>query len=100
MYARVLENPLLPRTLMANADETTMRLRQLGHLLLHKEHPLHVDQHFLVDQSRLLDRVSGLAEEPKEIEANQFAAELLMPPGVGRLVSPEDSSSACGDGGR
>jgi Zn-dependent peptidase ImmA (M78 family) len=70
-----------------NALHHTKRQRftiahELGHLLLHKDESIHVDKQFLVDRSRLLgkrDRVSSQAEDPKEIEANQFAAELLMP---------------------
>jgi len=49
---------------------------ELGHLLLHESQDLHVDEAFPI---RLRSRVSGLAVDEREIEANQFAAELLMP---------------------
>lgn len=44
---------------------------ELGHLLLHKE-DVHIDRAFR-------NAVSSQAIDPNEIEANRFAAELLMP---------------------
>lgn len=48
---------------------------ELGHLLLHKGE-VHIDRSFRVNRR---DEVSSLAVDPDEIEANCFAAELLMP---------------------
>jgi len=49
---------------------------ELGHLLMHRNEKLHVDSRFPV---ALRNEVSSLAIDDREIEANQFAAELLMP---------------------
>ena len=49
---------------------------ELGHVLLHKEESLHVDETASI---RFRDEESSLATKSDEIEANQFAAELLMP---------------------
>lgn len=49
---------------------------ELGHLLLHEDKLLHVDERFPIG---FRTGLSSLALETKEIEANQFAAELLMP---------------------
>ena len=54
---------------------------ELGHLMLHGQHVrVHVDRHFRVLQRR--DGRSSQAVDPIEIEANAFAAELLMPAGM------------------
>ncbi len=48
---------------------------EIGHMMkLHIQDELHVDRAYL-----LRDEKSSQAVDPKEIEANQFAAELLMP---------------------
>ncbi len=47
---------------------------ELGHLLLHAHEDLHVDEGIWLRNGR-----SSRAEDEPEIEANQFAAELLMP---------------------
>ena len=50
---------------------------ELGHMRLHDEsHPIHIDRGFPV---RRRDTVSSLALDAEEMEANGFAAELLMP---------------------
>ncbi|SRR5258706_1395345 len=49
---------------------------ELGHFFLHSENPLFVDKVFAV---KLRDHVSSEAINKDEIEANAFAAELLMP---------------------
>jgi Zn-dependent peptidase ImmA (M78 family) len=49
---------------------------ELGHLVLHSEEALHIDHVFPVAFRR---EVSSKAVDAREIEANQFAAELLMP---------------------
>jgi len=48
---------------------------ECGHLLLHKG-DIHIDRSFRINRR---DSVSSLAVDPDEIEANRFAAELLMP---------------------
>jgi Zn-dependent peptidase ImmA (M78 family) len=73
-----------------NADNQWERQRftvahELGHFVLHDDN-LRVDHHF-VDASReprlrvaaFRDRVSSQATDAREIEANRFAAALLMP---------------------
>lgn len=49
---------------------------ELGHLELHETGEIHIDHRFL---ARRRDGVSSLAIDQDEIEANNFAAELLMP---------------------
>ena len=49
---------------------------EIGHVLLHKGVEIHVDRAFRVN---LRNDVSSQAVDPEEIEANRFAAELLMP---------------------
>jgi Zn-dependent peptidase ImmA (M78 family) len=48
---------------------------ECGHLLLHAG-DVHVDHDFRINRR---DEISGLAVNAEEIEANRFAAELLMP---------------------
>lgn len=47
---------------------------EIGHLLLHKLEMPHFDRRVLMRNTK-----SSLAIDPMEIEANRFAAELLMP---------------------
>ena len=49
---------------------------ELGHLILHKDETLHVDER---EPIAFRNEESSLATKDVEIEANQFAAELLMP---------------------
>jgi len=49
---------------------------EVGHWLLHEGKPLIVDQSVMINKR---DDVSSQAADTEEIEANQFAAELLMP---------------------
>ncbi|SRR6266566_4172168 len=49
---------------------------ELGHLKLHHHSELHIDHHYRV---LLRSKRSSQAIDPDEIEANTFAAELLMP---------------------
>jgi Zn-dependent peptidase ImmA (M78 family) len=49
---------------------------EIGHLLLHADEKLHVDKNFPIG---LRDATSGKSVNENEIEANQFAAALLMP---------------------
>jgi len=65
-----------------NKDHAPVRQRftiahEVGHLLLHDHHDqVHVDRGFRV---RLRDNVSSQGTDRDEVEANRFAAELLMP---------------------
>lgn len=68
---------------------------EIGHLLLHGPE-LHVDEHAFV---AFRDLESSKASDPAEIEANQFAAALLMPAdllmkSIGELGSNPDVSDA------
>lgn len=49
---------------------------ECGHLLLHKGKDVHIDRSFRINRR---DERSSKAIDPEEIEANRFAAELLMP---------------------
>ena len=49
---------------------------ELGHLVLHDDTELQVDRHAFV---AFRDLASSTADDPREVEANQFAAALLMP---------------------
>lgn len=49
---------------------------ELGHLILHKDEDLHIDERFPIG---FRTPASSTAEDDREIEANCFAAELLMP---------------------
>lgn len=49
---------------------------EMGHLALHKGTEVHVDQGFRVN---LRDSKSATAQDVEEVEANAFAANLLMP---------------------
>lgn len=49
---------------------------ELGHLMLHEDETLHVDEKSPIG---FRNEQSSLATSTTEIEANQFAAELLMP---------------------
>lgn len=58
---------------------------EIGHLILHKV-DIHVDKGF---QMVLRDTESSRATDVSEIEANQFAAELLMPEQMIRRDAPK-----------
>lgn len=49
---------------------------ECGHILFHQGKEVHIDRSFRVN---LRDETSSKATDPEEIEANRFAAELLMP---------------------
>ena len=64
-----------------NRDRAAVRRRftiahELGHLLLHEQGQVHVDRGFRV---RLRSGVSSEGTDQDEMEANRFAAEILMP---------------------
>lgn len=52
---------------------------ECGHFLLHEGEVLHVDKQWSGYQIRLRDGQSSAGTDVEEIEANLFAAELLMP---------------------
>lgn len=65
-----------------NKDHSPERQRftiahELGHLVLHKGTPVHFDR--AVVHVNLRNSISSQAVDREEIEANRFAAELLMP---------------------
>jgi Zn-dependent peptidase ImmA (M78 family) len=61
----------------ANRQRFTIA-HEIGHFLLHEGEPVHVDK---TQSYRIANRStrSSAGEDPTEIEANAFAAELLMP---------------------
>jgi Zn-dependent peptidase ImmA (M78 family) len=64
-----------------NKDHVPVRQRftiahEIGHLLLHEHDQVHVDRGFRV---RLRSDISSQGTDRDEMEANRFAAELLMP---------------------
>jgi Zn-dependent peptidase ImmA (M78 family) len=64
-----------------NSNNAKVRQRftiahELGHLILHERQELILDRHVQVN---FRDTTSSTATNQEEIEANQFAAELLMP---------------------
>ena len=64
-----------------NKDQAAVRQRftiahEIGHLLLHENDQVHVDREFKV---QLRSGVSSQGTNLDEVEANRFAAELLMP---------------------
>jgi Zn-dependent peptidase ImmA (M78 family) len=65
---------------------------ELGHFLLHRNEELHVDERFPIG---FRSELSSKALDAAEIEANQFAAELLMPSTL--LIDHVRSLSSIGD---
>ncbi len=68
-------------TIGVNSGHSETRKRftiahELGHFFLHSSNPLFVDKIFAV---KLRDHIASEAIDKDEIEANAFAAELLMP---------------------
>lgn len=69
------------KVIAVNESHSLLRQRftiahELGHLALHKGVEVHVDQIFRIN---LRDSRSATAEDVEEVEANAFAANLLMP---------------------
>lgn len=62
-------------SLHASVRQRFTLAHEIGHLLLHQP-DLHIDEHAFVV---FRDLESSKASDPAEIEANQFAAALLMP---------------------
>ena len=72
-----------PAVIGVNSAHHTNRQRftiahECGHLRLHGGKEVHIDRTFRVNVNRRDER-SAQAVDPDEIEANRFAAELLMP---------------------
>ena len=73
-----------------NSNHAPVRQRftlahELGHLLLHSSQPVHVDGKGMGFQVHLRNELSGEGTKRSEVEANLFAAELLMPRDMLRL---------------
>lgn len=69
------------KVIVVNDAHSAVRRRftiahELGHLVLHRGVPVHVDDSFRVN---LRSPRSSTADDVEEIEANAFAANLLMP---------------------
>jgi Zn-dependent peptidase ImmA (M78 family) len=69
------------KVIVVNAAHSQERQRftvghEIGHLMLHRGDPVHVDEGFRIN---LRDPRAATAEDVEEIEANAFAANLLMP---------------------
>lgn len=70
-----------PWAIVVNQEDAEVRQRftiahELGHLLLHRYTTPHADAGYKI---RFRDEMSSTGSVREEIEANQFAAELLMP---------------------
>jgi Zn-dependent peptidase ImmA (M78 family) len=92
-----------PIIIGVNSAHATTRQRftiahELGHLVLHRDETFHVDERPVI---RFRNQESSQATNAEEVEANQFASELLMPDyllskELSRLpadMSPEDAVS-------
>lgn len=86
------------RTIIGVNSRTSLRRQrftiahELGHWRLHEGKPLIVDQSVMMVNKR--NDISSQATNSEEIEANQFAAELLMPQSmVASLLTKSFSSS-------
>ena len=69
------------KVIVVNTRHSDVRQRftvshEIAHLMLHKGDPVHVDEGFRIN---LRDPRAATAEDVEEIEANAFAANLLMP---------------------
>jgi len=79
--------------IIVNENDTEERKRftiahELGHFLLHSLSPQYIDKHRIYFR----DADSSTGEDIKEIQANQFAAELLMPTNLLKKDFHEHSS--------
>src|SRR3954470_3126160 len=78
----VHRNPDGTAVIGVNSLDTPTRRRftiahEIGHLILHGDEHLHIDEKFPVSLRR--DGKSSLGIDRREVDANQFASELLMP---------------------
>lgn len=76
----ILRVPGSPAVIGVNANHPPVRRRftlahELGHLLLHAGTELHIDRFVM----RMRDERTSEGTDEAEIEANRFAAEILMP---------------------
>jgi Zn-dependent peptidase ImmA (M78 family) len=80
MIARNEENTVIGvNSLHPRARQRFTIAHEIGHLLLH-DFDVHIDTGFSVKVAvKNRDELSSQAVDPDEIEANRFAAELLMP---------------------
>lgn len=83
-----------------NATHATTRQRftiahEIGHLRLHEGRPMFVDRSVRVDRR---DATASLGVDPQEIEANTFAAALLMPEDMIFAAVTESSTYQGGNG--
>src|SRR4051794_6893018 len=81
LYGMVHRNTDGSAVIGVNSNDSINRRRftiahEIGHLVLHKDEALHVDERYPIG---LRTDQSSLATDSREVEANQFAAELLMP---------------------
>lgn len=83
-------------TVGLNSQQTPRRQRftlahELGHLRLHRGRPLIVDS---LVRFNMRDTTSATATDREEIEANRFAASLLMPEGAVRSAVAEAGTAS------
>ena len=76
----IYQAPGLPPVIGVNASHPPVRMRftiahELGHLLLHSKKELHIDQSVV----RMRDQRASAGVDDDEMEANRFAAEILIP---------------------
>jgi Zn-dependent peptidase ImmA (M78 family) len=81
LYGMVHQKPDGTIIIGVNGKDAPTRQRftiahEIGHVLLHKNEKLHIDERSPIG---FRDHKSSMAIDDHEIEANQFAAELLMP---------------------
>lgn len=78
LFRGVAEPVIGVNSFHSNTRQRFTVAHELGHLLLHEGRPMIVD-HVVRVRLNLRDEISSLATDKQEIEANRFAAELLMP---------------------
>ena len=76
LYRDITQPVIGVNTHHSQARQNFTIAHELGHLLLHEQEQLHVDREFRV---RLRDNISSKGTDEAEMEANFFAASLLMP---------------------
>ncbi|MCC7357578.1 ImmA/IrrE family metallo-endopeptidase [Candidatus Uhrbacteria bacterium] len=80
-YIRIKQGQNL---IMVNRNNVPKRQRftiahEIGHFILHPSQSVHVDDHDTAELVHYRNGTSSQATHLREIEANQFASELLMP---------------------
>lgn len=76
LYADAEQPVIGVNTHHSSARQAFTIAHELGHLLLHENQAVHVDHNFRV---HLRSKASSQGTDEREVEANLFAAELLMP---------------------